>query len=69
MRTVFAPGGCFTRRVVVTCAAVPFADHDRFFTQPVGSTEAPQPVGSNGEPVFVIEGLAAGTAWECLSRR
>ena len=43
---------------------VPCADHYRVFTQPAGSNAEPQPVGSSGEPVFVIEGLAAGTAWK-----
>ena len=51
-------------QLVVTCAAGPCADHYRVFTQPAGSNAEPQPVGSSGEPVFVIEGLAAGTAWK-----
>lgn len=51
-------------QLVVTCAAVPFASHYRIFTQPVGSNAEPQQVGSSGEPVFVLEGLAAGTGWK-----
>jgi len=53
-------------QLVVTCAAVPFADYYRFFTQPAGSNAEPQPVGSSGEPVLVIEGLAPGASWKIL---
>ena len=47
-------------QLLVSCAPVPFAERYRFFTAKVGTTAEPAPVGTSGEPLFVIESLEAG---------
>ncbi|MBI3414106.1 MAG: hypothetical protein HY043_02110 [Verrucomicrobia bacterium] len=47
----------------IECDAVSYADHYRFWTQPVGSIDAPVDAGSAKEPSLVLENLAGGSQW------
>jgi hypothetical protein len=50
--------------LLVACRPVPFADHYRFWTKAVGSSEPPVAVGSSDEPLFQITGLDSNSDWK-----